>query len=68
MRRAALKHLLLVLRRDKPDLTELVLEGSREVDPVVSRLLKGLLELSTGEPGVLTESRLAILFSSLGKS
>lgn len=47
VRRAALKHLLLVLRRDKDRLAELVLEG-REVDPVVSGLLKGLLKLSTG--------------------
>lgn len=49
MRRAALKHLLLVLRRDKERLAELVLEGGSEVDPAVSRLLKGLLELSTGK-------------------
>lgn len=48
VRRAALKHLELVLRRDKQRLAELVLEG-REVDPVVSRLLTGLLELSTGK-------------------
>lgn len=49
VRREALKHLLLVLRTDKKRLAELILTGSAEVDPVVSRLLKGLLELSTGE-------------------
>lgn len=49
MRRAALKHLALVVRRDKQHLAELVLEGGGEVDPVVSRLLTGLLELSTGK-------------------
>lgn len=48
VRRAALKHLELVLRRDKQCLAELVLEG-REVDPVVSTLLTGLLALSTGK-------------------
>ncbi|CAN0092692.1 unnamed protein product, partial [Ectocarpus sp. 13 AM-2016] len=50
VRRAALKHLALVVRRDKQHLAELVLEGgsgSSEVDPVVSRLLAGLLEMST---------------------
>ena len=51
MRRAALKHLALVVRRDKQCLAELVLGGGGEVDPVISRLLTGLLELSTGERG-----------------
>lgn len=49
VRRAALKHLALVVRRDKQHLAKLVLEGGDEVDPVVSRLLTGLLELSTGK-------------------
>lgn len=39
----------LVVRRDKQCLAELVLGGGGEVDPVISRLLTGLLELSTGE-------------------
>lgn len=49
VRRAALKHLALVVRRDKQCLADLVLGGGGEVDPVISRLLTGLLELSTGE-------------------
>lgn len=53
MRRAALKHLALVVRRDKHNLAELVLGGGGEVDPVVSTLLAGLLELSTGTVAAL---------------
>lgn len=65
VRRAALKHLALVLRRDKQRLAELVLEG-REVDAVVSRLLTGLLELSTGTR--VKSSGYFTLFSGFGQA